>query len=169
MNKSIVNDLLHCYVDTAKCGLYNLSSTSNTPPTTGGAPNGPYPQYVGVSKSKILHSYMIGNLLTYLTGETVDTTNGTSQKDCTSKGDSDIWQYYYMKNSNNDSCTLCQESDPSCDAEKVTCGKCMKSLSFSTVAVSPAFMIEVRFHHCSIAYPVLKHFKCLVTYLFEIN
>ena len=143
LNKSIVNELLNCYVNTAQCSLYNLSSTSNTPPTIGTAPDSPYPQYVGVSHSQILHSYMVGNLLTYLNGQTVDSTNTTSQKECNSKEDN-IWNYYYMKNSNNDSvCTLCKESDENCDANNVTCGVCKKSLSFNTVAISPAYLIEV--------------------------
>ena len=142
MNRSIVNELLNCYIVTAKCSLYNLSSTWNTPPTMGPAPDSPYPQYVGVSHSQILHSYMVGNLLTYLNGKTVEPTIATSQKECNSIEDN-IWNYYYMKNSTNDSCMLCKESDESCDATKVTCGVCRKSLSFNTVAVSPAYIIEV--------------------------
>ena len=94
MDKGIVNELLNCYVATAKCSLYNVSSSSNTPPTTGPALGTPYPQYVGVSHSQIPHSYMIGNLLTYLTGKTVDSINETSQYDCESMKDN-IWNYYY--------------------------------------------------------------------------
>ena len=141
IDKNIINELLNCYLVTAKCSYYNLSSTSNTPPTNGNAPDGPYPQYVGVSRSSILHTYMIGNILSYLTGDTV--ANLSSQKDCNSQEKTDVWQYYYLKNSNNDSCTLCKESDSNCDTEKVTCGVCKKSLSLSTSAVSPAYLEEV--------------------------
>ena len=141
IDKNIINELLHCYIVTAKCSYYNLSSTSNTPPTNGNAPDGPYPQYVGVSRSSILHTYMIGNMLTFLTGDKV--TSLVSQKDCNSQVKTDVWQYYYMKN--NDSCTLCKESDPNCDSEKVTCGVCKKSLSLSTAAISPAYLEEVCF------------------------
>ena len=143
MNRSLVNELLSCYVDTAKCSLYNISSTANTPPTSGSALDSPYPQYVGVYRSSTFHTYMIGNLLAYLNGKTLDTTNVTSQKDCNSQEDNSIWKYYYMKDSNTDSCILCKESDPSCNAENVTCGVCKRSLSFGIRAISPAFIIEV--------------------------
>ena len=63
LDKDIINELLQCYIVTAKCSYYNLSSTSNTPPTNGNAPDSPYPQYVGVSRSSVLHTYMIGNIL----------------------------------------------------------------------------------------------------------
>ena len=143
-NKDIINNLLQCYIVTAKCSYYNLSSTSNTPPTNGNAPDSPYPQYVGVSRSSILHTYMIGNILSFLTGDSVD--SSASQKDCNSKDKTDVWQYYYLKNSNNDSCSLCKESDSNCDSSKVTCGVCKKSLSLNTVAVSPAYLEEVRYN-----------------------
>ena len=141
MDRKIINELLHCYIVTAKCSYYNLSSTSNTPPTNGNAPDGPYPQYVGVSRSSILHTYMIGNMLTYLTGDNV--TSSVSQEDCKSQVKTDVWQYYYMKN--NESCTLCKESDSNCDSKKVTCGVCKKSLSLSNAAISPAYLEEVCF------------------------
>ena len=145
INRSIVNELLYCYVVTAKCSLYNLSSTVQTPPTAGFAPDSPYPQYVGVYRSTLLHTYMIGNLLAYLTGETV-TNDIDSQKACNDKEDK-IWNYYYLKNTEN--CDLCKETDSTCDSANVTCGVCKKTASFNKAAISPAFLIEViyaRYH-----------------------
>ena len=145
INRSIVNELLYCYVVTAKCSLYNLSSTVQTPPTAGFAPDSPYPQYVGVYRSTLLHTYMIGNLLAYLTGETV-TNNIDSQKACNDKEDK-IWNYYYLRNTEN--CDLCKETDNTCDSANVTCGVCKKTASFNKAAISPAFLIEViyvRYH-----------------------
>ena len=147
MNKTLMNELLHCYLVTAKCSLFNLSSTWDTPPTNGNPPSSPYPQYVGVYSSHVFHSIMTGRVLAYLTGETVESTNVTSQKDCKSEED-DVWYYYYIKNSIDDSCNLCKETDSSCDAENVTCGVCKRSLSFFTKAISPAFLIKVWLESC---------------------
>ena len=148
MDTTLMNELLQCYLVTAQCKYFNLSSTSNTPPTYGKAPKGPYPQYVGVAKSTTYHTIMTQRVLAYLTGvdvseAEVDTKiTPVSQADCKSKEDQNVWNYFYMKNSP-DTCELCLDQDEDCDKTNVTCGVCKRTLSFFTTSVSPAFLIEV--------------------------
>ena len=143
MNRTLMNELLQCYLVTAKCSLFNLTSTYDTPPTISKPYDSPYPQYVGVHSSSTFHSIMTQRVLAYLTGETVNSSDKISQKDCKSNEDHTVWNYYYMKNSNDESCKLCGVKDSNCDSEKVTCGLCKRSLSFFTKAISPAFVIKV--------------------------
>ena len=91
---------------------------------------------------------MTQRILAYLTGvEVSDIEVDTkitpiSQADCKPKGDQNVWNYFYMKNSS-DTCELCLDQDVDCDKRNVTCGVCKRTLSFFTTAISPAFLIEV--------------------------
>ena len=143
MDRTIVNEMLHCYVDTARCKYFNESSTVDLPPNTvSPAPSTPYPQYVGVTRSRTFHVIATQRLLTSLTGEDVLSENMT-QADCKRKGkeNQNVWNFYYLKT--NETCQLCNLKNESCDNTTVTCGVCKRTLSFFNATISPAYLIQV--------------------------
>jgi len=149
-NRTLINELLHCYVQSAKCKLFSLSCTKEVSQIPKVSSN-PFSQYVGTDKSQILHTAMTGRLLAYLTGETKDRKEMPTQDSCTSNFDQDIWEYYYLRNDYNGLCQLCSDTNSECNAAEVTCGVCKRSLTFSMRAVSPGFMIK-DFQNSDISY-----------------
>jgi len=141
INRTLINELLHCYVQSAKCKLFSLSSTKEVSQIPKVSHN-PFSQYVGTDKSQTLHTARTGRLLVYLTGETKDRKETPTQDSCTSNFDQDIWEYYYFRNDYNGLCQLCNDKNTECNVADVTCGVCKRSLTFSMRAVSPGFMIE---------------------------
>merc|ERR1719323_530886 len=125
MNRTLINELLHCYVQSANCKLFSLSRTKEIPQLKKESMN-PYPQYVGTNSSHTFHSVMTGRLLVYLTGETIESERVPSQDRCFSKFKQDVWNYFYMKNDYEGSCELCSDTDNQCEGSKVTCGICKR-------------------------------------------
>jgi len=150
INRTLINELLHCYVQSAKCKLFSLSCTKEVSQIPKVSSN-PFSQYVGTDKSQTLHTAMTGRLLAYLTGETKDRKEMPTQDSCTSNFDQDIWEYYYLRNDYNGLCQLCSDTNSECNAAEVTCGVCKRSLTFSMRAVSPGFMIK-DFQNSDISY-----------------
>ncbi|XP_023337396.1 nicastrin [Eurytemora carolleeae] len=72
-----VNELLHCYTETANCSLFKEASSLNGYPWTGVVQDFPFPQYISVHTS--YHTLLTTQILQYSTGEIVQ---DTREKDC---------------------------------------------------------------------------------------
>ncbi|XP_071748654.1 LOW QUALITY PROTEIN: nicastrin [Lepeophtheirus salmonis] len=133
-DRNLINELLHCYIDTANCSMFQASLSDHLLPAF--LTEGPFPQYVGVRRSHIPHSRITYQLLGLLTGTQLSSDVVPSNCTQEEKG-SNIYDYIFMRSLNppNDrnfsSCVM----DPNC-------GYCFKTTTFMTPAVSPAFIIE---------------------------
>ena len=63
-NRTLINEMLHCYMVTARCKLFKEAGTPDTPPMNGVTPTAlPYPQYVGVDRKLTYHGIMTHRVL----------------------------------------------------------------------------------------------------------
>ena len=135
-DENLINELLHCYLDTANCTMFNAASNSATPPYVGPFPKSPYPQYVGVDIKSQYHGMFTRNVLALLTGEIQEDIE--SEEKCKTPEDQDIYEYIFLKGLTEPEDW---ESVVPCNMTG-SCGYCYKTLSFRKMAVSPAFTIE---------------------------
>ena len=64
LNRTLINEMLHCYMVTARCKLFKEAGTPDTPPMNGVTPTAlPYPQYVGVDRKLTYHGIMTHRVL----------------------------------------------------------------------------------------------------------
>ena len=62
--RTLINEMLNCYLVTARCNLFVVAGTPDTPPQNGGKPTTlPYPQYVGVDRKLTYHGIMTHRVL----------------------------------------------------------------------------------------------------------
>ena len=61
---TLINEMLNCYLVTARCNLFVVAGTADTPPQNGAKPTTlPYPQYVGVDRKLTYHGIMTHRVL----------------------------------------------------------------------------------------------------------
>ena len=61
---TLINEMLNCYLVTARCNLFVVAGTPDTPPQNGAKPTTlPYPQYVGVDRKLTYHGIMTHRVL----------------------------------------------------------------------------------------------------------
>jgi nicastrin len=139
-NRTMVNELLHCYLDSAQCSLFMAASNEKTPPFYSAAPKTPFSQYVGVDIKSQFHGILTRNVLAYLTGENLDSVaeHVTSAKDCVAPEAQNVYEHIFLKG---EIVPPWWSGEKPCN-ESADCGYCYKTLSFRRAAISPAFVIE---------------------------
>lgn len=131
-NKTLINEMLYCYLVKADCTLFTEASTPDTPPQSGPLPPIPYSQYITVDRSSNYHTFMTYRALGYLTGTRV--AGNFDHKNCTAPNDQNIYQYVYYFGDNNPNST--------CKDDKDCLGFCTRSTVWLAEAISPAFLID---------------------------
>lgn len=136
-NKTLINELLHCYLDTAKCDLFEAARTPSMPLRTA-VPDVPWPMYVGVDWRSQYHGIYTRNVLALLTGERLSEDYRLDNCTRPETQDQDAFEYLFLKTEETPS--WWDQSKPCNESEE--CGFCYKTLSFIGPAVSPAFVID---------------------------
>lgn len=136
-NYTLVNELLHCYLEKPSCPLFLAVANKETPPFYDPFPVDPFPQYVGVDIKTQFHGIFTHHLLAYFTGELVEEFTNNIE-DCKAPEDQDVFSYMFLKG---ESAPSNWTGEKPCN-ESVSCGYCYKTWSFRKESKSPAFVIE---------------------------
>lgn len=134
-NKTLVNEMLHCYTVTSKCKLFEAVRGPNLP-STSDWPEGPMPQYVGVERSRMYHSILTRRLLAFLT--TTPLEGAYTSSNCTTPPDQDAYTALFIKGS---SPPPWWDNEKPCN-ESWDCGYCINTTAWLAPAISPAFVIK---------------------------
>lgn len=140
MDPSVMKEMLDCFLNSSRCGLFARASTPELPPQEGIGPVGPYPQYVQVATSFQMHSFLVQRVLSYLTGEEVSEVK--AKDNCTAAADQNVYRYFWHRGEHESpNCTVHVNGTHTPEGSEV-CGVCKRTTSWLSVAQSPAFMIE---------------------------
>ncbi len=139
-NTTLINELIHCYVDTAKCDLFKAASGPEVY-VHKDAPDLPLPQYVGVDRSPTSHTVITHRLLGYLTGNRLNEEE-YRLGNCSTPVDQKVYDMLFLKGESppswfNGTKEECQD-DPEC-------GYCFNVTEWRSEAVSPGNTDILRF------------------------
>ena len=131
-NKTMINEMIHCFVETAKCSLFQAISGPDIF-VNKNSPDIPLQQYVGVDRGSSHHGILTRRLLAYLTADILDE-DEYRRDNCTTPGNQHIFEYMFMKtetppswfNGTKDEC----HEDPDC-------GRCVNTTTWRSEAISP--------------------------------
>ena len=134
-DEELISDLIECYTVTAQCKLFK-AMTSTDFNQASNLPDYPYPQYVGVDRSKTYHTLFTYRLLVYLTSQPLEGRYSTSN--CTAPDNQTVYDLIFMNGL--EVPNWWNGTKEECDSSS-ECGYCYNTTAWLAEAKSPGITL----------------------------